>query len=81
MGDLFSFDGMVLTLIRTYLINFIYIITKAVVFVISCYMSWRIFDWMEKIDMRAEITERKNLGAAIMMASIFLGLGYVIGQI
>ena len=73
--------GLLASLIKTYLINFVYVVTKSIVFVVSCYLCWRIFDFMEKIDIRSEISEKRNIGIAIMISSLFLGLGYVIGQI
>ncbi|MBD3316590.1 MAG: DUF350 domain-containing protein [Chitinivibrionales bacterium] len=68
-------------LIITYLINFAYTLLRALVYALGCFVAWRAFDLMDKIDIRKEITERKNLGWAIMIAAIFLGLAYVIGQI
>jgi|Deesub1362B_J571_1020462.scaffolds.fasta_scaffold04185_3 uncharacterized membrane protein len=72
---------MIRDLIQTYLLNFAYVITKAIVFALACFFTWRLFDWMEKLDVRAEIAERHNVGLAIMIAALFLGLAYVIGQI
>ncbi len=68
-------------LLQTYLLNFAYIILKSVFFAVACFFTWRLFDWMEKLDIRKEIAEQRNLGLAIMVAAIFLGLAYVIGQI
>ncbi len=68
-------------LLQTYLLNFSYVILKAIFFAIACFFTWRLFDWLEKLDIRAEIAERHNIGLAIMIAAIFLGLAYVIGQI
>ena len=77
----FSLSGGILaSLIRTYIVNFVYVATKSIIFVVSCYVSWRIFDIMEKVNIRTEIAEKKNIGMAIMISSLFLGLGYVIGQ-
>ena len=68
-------------LIKTYLINFAYLLLRALVYALACFLAWRFFDKMEKLDVRAEISENKNVGLAIMVAAIFLGLAYVIGQI
>jgi hypothetical protein len=65
----------------TYLINFAYTLLRAVVYAIGCFVAWRVFDMLDKVDIRAEVTEKKNLGWAIMIAAVFLGLAYVIGQI
>ena len=67
-------------LIITYLINFGYTMLRAIVYAFGCFLAWRVFDLMDKVDIRKEITENKNLGWAIMIAGIFLGLAYVIGQ-
>lgn len=72
---------MIQDLFQTYLINFTYIILKAIFFAIACFFAWRLFDWLEPLDVRKEIADKKNIGLAIMIASIFLGLAYVIGQI
>jgi hypothetical protein len=79
--EFLSGETMLVSLIKTYLVNFIYVITKSIAFVVSCFLCWRIFDVMEKIDFRVQIAENKNIGVAIMVAALFLGLGYVIGQV
>lgn len=68
-------------LLITYIINFAYTILRALTYAIGCFLAWRAFDLMDKVDIRLEITENKNLGWAIMIAAIFGGLAYVIGQI
>ena len=68
-------------LAQTYLLNFTYVILKAIFFAVACFFTWRLFDWLEKLDVRAEIAQRNNIGLAIMVAALFLGLAYVIGQI
>ncbi len=68
-------------LLVTYLINFAYTILRALTYAIGCFLAWRAFDLMDKVDIRLEITENKNLGWAVMIAAIFGGLAYVIGQI
>lgn len=67
-------------LIITYLINFAYTILRALTYAVGCFLAWRAFDIMDKVDIRQEITEKKNIGWAIMIAAIFGGLAYVIGQ-
>jgi hypothetical protein len=68
-------------LLVTYAMNFAYTLLKALIYAVGCFLAWRAFDLMDKINIREEITERKNLGYAIMIAAIFLGLAYVVGQI
>ncbi len=68
-------------LLITYIINFAYTILRALTYAIGCFLAWRAFDLMDKVDIRLEITENKNLGWAVMIAAIFGGLAYVIGQI
>ncbi len=65
----------------TYLINFAYTLLRALVYAASCFLAWRVFDIMDKVDIRKEITENKNIGWAIMIGALFFGLAYVIGQI
>jgi hypothetical protein len=72
---------MVDTLLDSYIFNFIYVFIKAIFFAVACFLTWRMFDWLEKLDIRAEIAERNNIGLAIMIAAIFLGLAYVIGNL
>ena len=67
-------------LLITYVINFAYTMLRALIYAVGCFVCWRAFDLMDKVDIRKEITENKNLGWAIMIAGIFLGLAYVIGQ-
>jgi hypothetical protein len=67
-------------LVITYLINFAYTLLRALVYAIGCFVAWRAFDMMDKVDIRKEITEHKNIGWALMIAAIFGGLAYVIGQ-
>ena len=67
-------------LIFTYLINFAYTILRALTYAVGCFLAWRAFDIMDKVDIRLEITQNRNLGWAIMIAAIFCGLAYVIGQ-
>ncbi len=66
---------------KTYLVNFAYVLLRAVVYAVAAFLVWRLFDKLEKLDVRAEIAENHNLGLAIMIAALFLGLAYVIGQI
>jgi len=66
---------------KTYLLNFAYVLLRAAVYAVAAFFVWRLFDKLEKLDVRAEIAENHNLGLAIMIAALFLGLAYVIGQI
>jgi len=67
-------------LIITYVINFAYTILRALVYAVGCFLAWRAFDWMDTVDIRKEITQNNNLGWAIIISSLLLGLAYVIGQ-
>lgn len=49
-------------------------------YAVGCFLAWRAFDLLDPVDIRKEITENKNWGWAIMIAAIFAGLAYVIGQ-
>ena len=68
-------------LIVTYVLNFAYTLLRAVMYAAGCFLAWRAFDWMDKVDIRKEITERRNWGWAVMISALFIGLAYVIGQI
>lgn len=67
-------------LLFTYVINFAYTMLRALVYAAGCFIAWRSFDLLDKVDIRKEITENKNMGWAIMIAAIFVGLAYVVGQ-
>ncbi len=67
-------------LLITYLINFSYTLLRTLIYAASCFLAWRAFDLMDKVDIRHEITQNKNWGWAVMIAAIFVGLAYVIGQ-
>ena len=68
-------------LIKTYLINFAYVILRAISYAISCVLVWLVFDRLStSVNFSYEIAENKNIGAAMIVAAIFLGLAYVIGQ-
>ena len=68
-------------LIETYLINFAYVILRAVSYAFACVLAWWLFDHLAtNVHFAKEISENKNIGAAIVFAAIFLGLAYVIGQ-
>ena len=68
-------------LIVTYALNFAYTMLRAVIYAAGCFLAWRAFDWMDKVDIRKEITDNRNWGWAIMISALFIGLAYVIGQI
>ncbi|OGJ90439.1 MAG: hypothetical protein A2268_02940 [Candidatus Raymondbacteria bacterium RifOxyA12_full_50_37] len=70
-----SFD-----LVVTYVINFAYMVLRAAVYAVSCFLSWFIIDKMAKIHLIKEVIDNKNTGAAIVIAALLLGLAYVIGQ-
>jgi hypothetical protein len=53
---------------------------RAVVYALCCFIAWRAFDILDKVNIRKEITENKNIGWAVMVAALFVGLAYVIGQ-
>ncbi|MBD3419975.1 MAG: DUF350 domain-containing protein [Chitinivibrionales bacterium] len=62
------------------LINFVWTVIKALTYGVSCFVAWRIFDLLDIVDIRKEITQNKNIGWAIMIGALFFGLAYVIGQ-
>ena len=68
-------------LIVTYALNFAYTLLRAVMYAAGCFLAWRAFDWMDRVDIRKEITENRNWGWAVMISALFIGLAYVIGQI
>ncbi len=68
-------------LIVTYALNFAYTMLRAIIYAAGCFLAWRAFDWMDKVDIRKEITENRNWGWAVMISALFIGLAYVIGQI
>ena len=68
-------------LVKTYLVNFAYVALRAISYTIACVLAWLLFDRLfTRVRFAYEITETKNIGAAIIIAAIFLGLAYVIGQ-
>jgi hypothetical protein len=72
---------MELALVRTYLINFAYVILRAITYVIACVLACVLFDKLVRsVNFAQEIAERRNVGAAIVIAAVLLGLAYVIGQ-
>ena len=68
-------------LIVTYALNFAYTMLRAIMYAAGCFLAWRAFDWMDKVDIRKEITDNRNWGWAVMISALFIGLAYVIGQI
>ena len=68
-------------LIVTYALNFAYTMLRAIIYAAGCFLAWRAFDWMDKVDIRKEITDNRNWGWAVMISALFIGLAYVIGQI
>ena len=68
-------------LVVTYALNFAYTMLRAVMYAAGCFLAWRAFDWMDKVDIRKEITVNRNWGWAVMISALFIGLAYVIGQI
>ena len=68
-------------LIVTYALNFAYTMLRAIIYAAGCFLAWRAFDWMDRVDIRKEITDNRNWGWAIMISALFIGLAYVIGQI
>jgi hypothetical protein len=68
-------------LVVTYALNFAYTMLRAIMYAAGCFLAWRAFDWMDKVDIRKEITDNRNWGWAVMISALFIGLAYVIGQI
>lgn len=67
-------------LLVLYVTNFAYTLLRALTYAVGCFLAWRAFDLLDKVNIRKEITENANMGWAIMIAAIFVGLAYVIGQ-
>ena len=67
-------------LLKTYTINFVYLLLRAVIYAVACFISWVIIDKMAKINLIKEVTDNQNLGAAIVIAALLLGLAHVIAQ-
>ncbi len=44
------------------------------------FMSLILIDKLAKINLMKEVTENKNIGAAIVVAALLLGLAQIIGQ-
>ena len=65
----------------TYLINLAYAFLKGMIYAAGCFLTWRAFDALDRVDIRKEISENRNVGWAIMIGAIFLGLAIVISQI
>ncbi len=68
------------SLIKSYVINLVFTLSRALIYALSCYLSWKIVDKLAGYNLIKKIAEEKNLGAAIFMASIFIGLAYILGQ-
>jgi hypothetical protein len=69
-----------LDLIKTYIINFVYLLLRAAIYAIACFLSLILIDKLAKINLMKEVTENKNIGAAIVVAALLLGLAHIIGQ-
>ena len=41
-------------LIVTYALNFAYTMLRAVMYAAGCFLAWRAFDWMDRVDIRKE---------------------------
>ena len=74
-------SGMNVDLVITYVVNLAYMLLRAMVYAVGCFLAWRAFDKMSKVDIRREISENGNLGWAIIIASMFIGLAFVVGQL
>ena len=61
-------------------INFLYMLVKALSFVVLFWVVYRIFDGMTPgIDISQQLNE-KNIALGIIIGALALGLAYVIGQ-
>lgn len=62
-------------------INFIYMLLKALSFVVLFWVIYRIFNAMTPgIDIPEQINQ-KNVALGIIIAALALGLAYIIGQV
>ena len=61
-------------------INFLYMLIRALAFVLLFWVIYRLFDAMTpKIDIPEQINQ-KNIALGIIIAGLALGLAYIIGQ-
>ncbi len=61
-------------------INFLYMLIRALAFVLLFWVIYRLFDTMTpKIDIPEQINQ-KNVALGIIIAGLALGLAYIIGQ-
>jgi len=61
-------------------INFLYMLIRALAFIVLFWVIYRIFDAMTpKIDIPEQINQ-KNVALGIIIAGLALGLAYIIGQ-
>ncbi len=61
-------------------INFLYMLIRAVAFIVLFWVIYRIFDAMTpKIDIPEQLNQ-KNVALGIIIAGLAFGLAYIIGQ-
>ncbi len=65
---------------RTYLLVLAHVGVRCVVYIAAACLAYGIFGKLCRIDLRAEMVERRNWGVAILLGSLFLGLAYIVGQ-
>jgi hypothetical protein len=70
-----------LDLLKTYAINFAYVLLRAVVYAVACFLSWIIIDRLAKINLMKQVTENQNMSAGIVIAALLLGLAHIIAQV
>ncbi len=61
-------------------ISFLYMLLRAVAFIVLFWVIYRIFDSVtSKIDIPEQINQ-KNIALGVIIAALALGLAYIIGQ-
>ena len=78
MDQLASFS---IDLVITYIINFAYVLLRALTYAVSCFSAVYILEKLIGVSLIKDVCIEKNIGASIIIASIFFGLAYIIGQI
>jgi len=70
-----------LDLLKTYAINFAYMILRAVIYAVACIVSWVIIEKLAKINLMKQVTENQNISAGIVIAALLLGLAHIVAQV
>ncbi|MFP4522340.1 MAG: DUF350 domain-containing protein [Fibrobacterota bacterium] len=75
------FHNFSIDLVITYLINFAYVLLRAITYAVSCFAAVYLLEKMIGVGLIKDVRDNKNMAAALVIASIFFGLSYIIGQI